>query len=64
MKSDYLIVDDILETDNKPIPKKILECMPIPTSGKVIHGTFGTFNIKEFEKMAEMLKHDANCLCI
>ena len=62
MKCDYLMLDDVI--DEKPIPKEILERMPMPQSGKVIHGTFGTFSIKEFEKMTERLKYGANCLCI
>lgn len=63
-KSSGLFVDDILETVSKTMPKEILERMPMPEKGKVIHGTLGTFNIKDFEKMTEMLKHDANNLCI
>ncbi len=62
MENSYLIVDDVI--DGNPIPKEILERMPMPQSGKAIHGTFGTFSIKEFEKMTERLKHDTNCLCI
>lgn len=55
-KSGFLICDDILNTDEKPIPKEFLENMPAPQRGKVISGTFGTFNIKEFEKVAGGLK--------
>ena len=51
-KSGCLICDDILNTDTKPIPKELLENMPIPQRGKVFSGTFETFNIKEFEKVA------------
>lgn len=62
MESGYLIVDDVI--DGNPIPKEILERVPMPHRGKVIHGTFGVFNIKDFEKMTERLKHDTNYLCI
>lgn len=45
-KKGYLFVDDILETETKPIPKEFLEKYPIPQKGKVISGTFGVFSIK------------------
>lgn len=55
-KCGYLICDDLLNTDTEPIPKELLENMPAPQRGKVISGTFGTFSIKEFEKVAGGLK--------
>lgn len=48
--NNYLFVDDILNTDIKPIPKELLEKYPIPQKGKVISGTFRTFSTKEFER--------------
>lgn len=54
--NNYLFVDDILNTDIKPIPKELLENMPVPQKGSVISGTFRTFNIREFEKVAGGLK--------
>lgn len=48
-KSGCLICDDILNTDEKPIPKEFLENMPIPQRGNVISGTLGTFRIKDLE---------------
>lgn len=51
MKRNYLLVDDMLDINKKPIPKEYLENMPIPQRGNVISGTFGTFSIKEFEKV-------------
>lgn len=55
-KSGCLICDDLLNIALEPIPKELLENMKIPQRGKVISGTFGTFNIKEFEKVAGGLK--------
>lgn len=55
-KSGYLICDDLLNANIEPIPKELLENMPAPQRGKVISGTFGTFSIKEFEKVAGGLK--------
>lgn len=55
-KSGSLICDDLLDIDLEPIPKESLENMPIPQRGKVISGTFGTFSIKEFEKILGGLK--------
>lgn len=55
-KSGYLICDDLLNADIEQIPKELLENMPIPQGGKVISGTFGTFSIKELEKVARGLK--------
>lgn len=48
-KSGCLICDDLINTDEKPIPKELLENMQIPQSGKVISGTLGTFRIKDLE---------------
>lgn len=56
MVNDYLFVDDMLDINEKPIAKELLENMPVPQRGKVISGTFGTFSIKEFEKVAGGLK--------
>lgn len=55
-KTGCLICDDLLNTDTEPIPKELLENMPVPQRGKVISGTFGTFSIKEFEKISGGLK--------
>lgn len=55
-KSGFLVCDDLLDINEKPIPKELLENFPIPQRGKVISGTFGTFSIKEFEKVAGGLK--------
>lgn len=55
-KSGCLICDDLLNADLEPIAKELLENMPVPQRGKVISGTFGTLNIKEFEKVAGGLK--------
>lgn len=55
-KSGYLICDDLLNADIEPMPKELLENMQISQRGKVISGTFGTFSIKEFEKVAGGLK--------
>lgn len=55
-KSGCLICDDILNTDERPIPKELLENMPVPQRGNVIGGTFGMFSTKEFEKVAGGLK--------
>lgn len=56
MVNDYLFVDDMLDINEKPIPKESLENTPIPQKGSVISGTFGTFSIKEFEKISGGLK--------
>lgn len=50
-KSGCLICDDLLNIGLEPIPKEFLENMPIPQKGKVISGTFGTFSIKELQKV-------------
>lgn len=55
-KSGYLICDDLINIGSKPIPKELLENVPVPQRGKVISGTFGTFSIKEFEKISGGLK--------
>lgn len=55
-KSSCLICDDLLDIGLEPIPKELLEDMPIPQRGNVLSGTFGTFNIKEFEKVTGGLK--------
>lgn len=55
-KSDCLICDGLLNADIEPIPKELLESMQIPQKGSVISGTFGTFSIKEFEKISGGLK--------
>lgn len=48
-KSGYLFVDDIIDTDTNTIPKELFEQYPMPQRGKVLSGTFGTFNINDFE---------------
>lgn len=53
MVNDYLFVDDMLDINEKPIPKELLENMQIPQRGKVIRGTFST---SEFEKILGGLK--------
>lgn len=55
-KSGCSICDDLLNTDTETIPKEFLENMPVSQRGKVISRTFGTFSIKEFEKVAGELK--------
>lgn len=55
-KSGCLICDDLLNIGLEPIPKEFLENMSVPQRGKVIGGTFGTFSIKEFEKISGGLK--------
>lgn len=55
-KYGCLVCDDMFETEEKPIAKELLENMPISQRGKVISGTFGTFNIKEFERIAIGIK--------
>lgn len=56
MNNNYLCVDDMIDINEKPIPKKSLEKMPTPQRGKVIRETFGAFSTKEFEKVAGGLK--------
>lgn len=56
MAKDYLFVDDMLDINEKPIAKESLENMPVPQRGSVISGTFGTFSIKESEKVVGGLK--------
>lgn len=64
VNSNGLFVNDMLTGNMKPISADIVEKFsPLP-KGKIITGTFGIFNIKDFERMAERLKHDTNCLCI
>ncbi len=55
-KFGCLICDDLIDTDLEPIAKELLENMSVPQRGKVIGGTFGTFSIKEFEKISGGLK--------
>lgn len=55
-KNNYLFVDDMININEKPISKEFLESKSIPQKGKVISGTFGVFNIKEFERVAGRLK--------
>lgn len=56
MENNYLFVDDMLDINEKPIAKEHLENMPVPQRGKVIRGKFGTFNIKDFERITGRLK--------
>ncbi|MCI9136671.1 MAG: hypothetical protein HFH48_03760 [Lachnospiraceae bacterium] len=56
-KYGYLICDDLLNADIEPMPKELLENMPIPQRGKVFSVTFGRFNSKEFEKISGGLKY-------
>lgn len=55
-KFGCLICDDLLNTDTEPIPKELIENMPVKQRGEVISGTFGTFSTKEFEKVAGGMK--------
>ena len=55
-KSGCSICDDLLDIGLESILKELLENMPVPQRGKVIRGTFGTFSIKDFEKVAGGLK--------
>ena len=55
-KSGCLICDDLLDIGLEPIPKELLENMPMPQRGKAISRTFGIFSIKEFENVAGGLK--------
>lgn len=55
-KFGCLICDGLLDMGLEPAPKELLENMQIPQRGKIINGTFETFNIKEFEKVAGGLK--------
>lgn len=55
-RSNYLFIDDMLNINEKPIPKEPLEKYPVPQKGKVISGTFGVFNIKDFERVSGRLK--------
>lgn len=55
-KFGCLICDDLLNADLALIAKEHLESIQIPQRGKVIRGIFGTFSIKEFEKVAGGLK--------
>lgn len=67
MENNYLFADDMLDINEKPIVKELLENMPIPQKGSVISGTFGTFSISEFEKIlkqkAESYNTIADYLC-
>lgn len=56
MENNYLFADDMLDINEKPIPKESLEKMPVPQRGKVISGTFRTFSTKGFEKISGGLK--------
>lgn len=40
MKNNYLFVDDMLDINEKPMPKELLGKCSIPQKGKVISGTF------------------------
>lgn len=53
-KNRYLFVDDLIEI-GEPIPEEILKSMP-PIKVKVISGTLGTFNIKDFGRITGGLK--------
>lgn len=53
MVNDYLFVDDMLDINEKPIAKELLENMPAPQKGSVISGTFST---REIEKVAGGMK--------
>ena len=55
-KSGCMICDDLLDIGLEPIPKELLENMPAQQKGSVISGIFGTFSIKEFEKVSGGLK--------
>lgn len=55
-KNNYLFVDDMLYINEKQISKESLEKYPIPQKGKVSSGTFGVFNIKDFERAVERFK--------
>lgn len=55
-ENNYLFVDDMLDINEKLIPKEFLEKYPFPQKGKVISGTFGVFNVKDFKKIAGGLK--------
>lgn len=57
MGNDYLFVDDMLDINEKPILKESLEKYPLLRKGKVISGTFGVFNIKDFERISGGLKY-------
>lgn len=48
-KSGCLVCDDLIDINEKPISKESLEKYPIPQKVKSIGGTFGVFNIKDFE---------------
>lgn len=51
-----LFVDDMLDANEKPISKESLEKYSIPQKWKVISGTFGVFNIKDFERIVGRFK--------
>lgn len=53
-KGSYLFIDDLVGV-GEPIPEELLESMP-PIKGKTSSGTFGTFNVKDFERNAGGLK--------
>lgn len=55
-KSVCLVCDELFGADTGAIAKEFLEKYTIPQKGKVISGTFGTFSIKDFEKVAGGLK--------
>lgn len=55
-KIGLLICDDLFNPGVEPIAKETLENMPIQQRGSAISGTFGTFSIKEFEKISGGLK--------
>lgn len=56
-KSGCLVCDDLIDINEKPISKELLENLPILQRGNVISGTLGTFNINEFEKIVGGLKY-------
>lgn len=48
-KSGCLICDDLINKDERPIPKELLENMPVPQRGNAIGGALGAFRIKDSE---------------
>lgn len=58
-QSQYLFVDDMQSPVSDFVARKFLENLPdIPCKdgAKVINGTFGTFSVKDFEKIMERRK--------
>lgn len=56
MGNNYLFIDDMLDINEKPMSKEFFEKYTIPQKGKIIGGTFGIFDIKDFERIAGGLK--------